>query len=245
MISLVTFDLDDTLWSMPPVLRRAEQEMRTWLAARVPGFARMPPAEVQAVWDAVMAAQPGIVHDITLLRRAVLRETLARCGCADAAAEALAAQAMRVFLDWRHRVDFFPAALGVLERLAGRYTLGALTNGNASFRRLGLDRFFAFGYSAADVGACKPHPAMFERALAHAGVPPSEAVHVGDHPVDDIEGAGAAGMATIWLNPAGRAGRTGREGKAGQGGCATATIGGLNELPAAIAALDEQERTPR
>lgn len=239
MISLVTFDLDDTLWSMPPVIRRAEARMRAWLAPQVAGFAQLAPAEADAIREEVMAANPGIVHDITLLRRAVLRETIARCGYADAVAEELAEGALRVFLDWRHRVDFFPAALGVLERLAGRYTLGALTNGNASFRRLGLDRFFAFGYSAADVGACKPHPALFERALAHAGVPPSEAVHVGDHPVDDIEGAGAAGMATIWLNPAAT------EAAAGRGGRATATIAGLRELPAAIAALDGQARTPR
>ena len=87
----------------------------------------------------------------------------------------------------------------MLEELAGSYTLAALTNGNANFERLGLDRFFSFGYCAADVGASKPHPAMFERAIAHAGVAAHEAVHVGDHPVDDVQGATGVGMASIWV----------------------------------------------
>ena len=111
----------------------------------------------------------------------------------------LAAGAFAEFLDWRHRIEFFPNALDVLEELAGSYTLAALTNGNANFERLGLDRFFSFGYCAADVGASKPHPAMFERAIAHAGVAAREAVHVGDHPVDDVQGANGVGMASIWV----------------------------------------------
>jgi putative hydrolase of the HAD superfamily len=47
--------------------------------------------------------------------------------------------------------------------------------------------------TAAQAGAPKPAPAVFELALAHLGVEPERAVHVGDSDADR-EGAAAAGM---------------------------------------------------
>ena len=227
MIRLVTFDLDDTLWSVDAVIRRAEAAMNAWLRERAPEYAHLDDAQLNAVRHAVVAANPDVVHDISRLRELVLRTAIERCGYAPAAAADLAAGAFREFLDWRHRIEFFPDALDVLAELARNYTLAALTNGNADFQRLGLDRFFSFGYCAADVGARKPHPAMFEQALAHAGVAPNEAVHVGDHPVDDVQGATGAGMASVWLNLASVAEDPG----------ATVTVNQLADVPQAIARL--------
>ena len=51
--------------------------------------------------------------------------------------------------------------------------------------------------TSADVGAAKPDAAMFERALALAGVEPPDAVHVGDSIENDVEGARAAGIRAI------------------------------------------------
>ena len=227
MIRLVTFDLDNTLWSTDVVIGRAERRVRDWLRPRVPEYQRLAKAEHAAIRDGVIAAHPGIVHDISLLRERVLAETIEHCGHPPSRAAELAAGAFAEFLEWRHRIDFFPGALDVLEALAGSYTLASLTNGNADFARLGLDRYFSFGYCAADVGASKPHTAMFERAMVRAGVTPAEAVHVGDHLVDDVEGASSAGMATIWVNLVGSAATAG----------ATATVTSLAQLPATVADL--------
>ena len=41
---------------------------------------------------------------------------------------------------------------------------------------------------------------MFEAALGHNGARPEEAVHIGDHPIDDIQGAASVGMHTVWAN---------------------------------------------
>ena len=41
---------------------------------------------------------------------------------------------------------------------------------------------------------------MFEAALDQVGVLARECAHVGDHLVDDIEGATAVGMHTVWVN---------------------------------------------
>lgn len=230
MIRLVTFDLDNTLWSVDVVIGRAERRMRDWLGPRVPEYRRLPKEDHAAIRDGVIADNPGIVHDISLLRERVLTETIEHCGYARVEAERLAAGAFAEFLDWRHRIDFFAGALDVLASLVGRYTLASLTNGNADFARLGLDRFFSFGYCAADVGASKPHTALFERAMAHAGVTPGEAVHVGDHVVDDVQGASAAGMSTIWVNLVGSDATPD----------ATTTVTRLDQLPAALADLESR-----
>lgn len=228
MIRLVTFDLDNTLWSVDHVIGRAEARMRRWLEPRVPEYAKLASAEHGAIRDGVIEANPSIVHDISALRERILAKTIEHCGYDSDTSVRLAAAAFAEFLDWRHRIEFFDGALDVLAELAATYTLASLTNGNADFRRLGLDRFFAFGFCAADVGANKPHTAMFEQALAKAGVVPGEAVHVGDHPVDDIQGAQAAGMATVWVNLAASAERPD----------ATATVTSLAEIPAVIEALN-------
>lgn len=52
-------------------------------------------------------------------------------------------------------------------------------------------------FSAADVGYLKPHPRIFEAALACVEARPDEAVFVGDNPVADIAGAQSAGMQAV------------------------------------------------
>jgi putative hydrolase of the HAD superfamily len=54
--------------------------------------------------------------------------------------------------------------------------------------------------SSADVGARKPDPAIFEAALEVAGVQPSEALHVGDTPDEDVDGARAAEIRVLLLD---------------------------------------------
>lgn len=54
--------------------------------------------------------------------------------------------------------------------------------------------------TSAVVGAAKPDPAIFERALAVAEVMPSHALHVGDSLAEDVEGARGAQIAAIWCN---------------------------------------------
>src|SRR5690606_15877365 len=51
--------------------------------------------------------------------------------------------------------------------------------------------------SAADAGYLKPHPAIFEHALALVDASPDEAVFVGDNPIADIAGAQGVGMRAV------------------------------------------------
>jgi len=200
-IKLITFDLDNTLWNVEVVIRRAEARMREWLHDRVPEYGtRIPTEAVLDLRNAVLQEHPELRHDLSRLREEILFRAISHCGYRDREARQLARDAFGIFLDARHEVEFFEGALETLEFLSRRYVLGALTNGNADFARLKLDRYFRFGYSAASVGIGKPAPAIFQAALRHAGTSPAEAVHIGDHLRDDIEGASGVGMHTIWVN---------------------------------------------
>lgn len=202
--------------------------MRTRLELRVPGFSeRFDASATQALREQVIADTPEIAHDVSSLRTEVLFRAARECGCGEDDARAYAEEAFEVFLHARHRVSYLDGALDLLEILKPRYILVSLTNGNADFMRLGLDRYFAFGFTAADIGAMKPHRAMFDAALERAGVAADSAVHVGDQPIDDVRGAKDVGMHTIWFNPHGVEDSVG----------ASAEVRRLQEIPQAIARL--------
>ena len=99
----------------------------------------------------------------------------------------------------RNQVVLYDGALEVLQNLSQRYRLFALTNGNANIDRVGIGGYFEGAVSSADVGASKPDLEMFH-AVPTAPELPNRAVHIGDHPSDDILGANNAGMLSIWYN---------------------------------------------
>ncbi|MDQ5821286.1 MAG: HAD-IA family hydrolase [Actinomycetota bacterium] len=60
--------------------------------------------------------------------------------------------------------------------------------------RARLGHWFAEVVTAAAEGVAKPDPRLYRIALERLGVDPSRALHVGDEPVYDEDGARAAGM---------------------------------------------------
>jgi HAD superfamily hydrolase (TIGR01509 family) len=204
-IKLITFDLDDTLWHTAPAIVGAEASLRDWLAEHAP---KLGPVPVEHLWDIrarLVDADPTYKHRISALRRRVLFHALEDAGYGHDQAQALAEEGFEVFLHGRHQLDIFPEVVPTLEILTKRYTLGVVTNGNADVRRLGLADYFAFALCAEDLGIGKPDPAPFLEALKRGNAQAGHAVHVGDHPGDDIAGAQQAGMRAIWYNPAGKA----------------------------------------
>jgi putative hydrolase of the HAD superfamily len=66
----------------------------------------------------------------------------------------------------------------------------------------GLLRYFAHTAFSDETRVRKPDPAIFHGALRALGVAPEEAIHVGDDPVLDVEGARAAGMRVVQVTTA-------------------------------------------
>ena len=196
-IRALTFDLDDTLWYVGPVIARAEKRLHAWLAEHYPRIAEAyEPESLRALCGEVVERYPSLEHDKTALRIRALRLAAERSGYHPSLAEI----AFEVFYEARQEVAFFPDVLPVLGTLKGLYPLGALSNGNADVRLVGLAHIFDFHISAIDVGAAKPDSAMFRLACERLGVEPQEVAHVGDDPDTDVWGAAQAGMKTVWVN---------------------------------------------
>ncbi|GAA5131320.1 HAD family hydrolase [Alloalcanivorax gelatiniphagus] len=200
-LKLITFDLDNTLWPVDEVIRQAERVTSDWIADRHPDAARALTSErIRAVRDRLVREQPDYLNSLTRLRRDAMAETFLAAGFGEQEARHIAADAFQVFHEARNRVSFFPGALEVLETLADTYTLGALSNGNSDLKRIGIADLFQFHHSAESIGRRKPEPDMFRAALQSAGVEAGQALHVGDHPVEDVDAARRHGFQAVWAN---------------------------------------------
>lgn len=227
-LRLITFDLDDTLWDVGPVLESAEAGLLAWLAEHAPALGSEADERLQHSKRQVLEQDPALKGRISELRRRTLQHSLQQAGYADAHAIRLAEDAFQHFLAARQRVTLFPEVLPTLRQLGGQFRLGVLTNGNADVQRIGIAGYFQFAFSAEELGVSKPDPRAFHAVLEHAGIPAQAAVHIGDHPRDDIQGAQDAGMRAVWINP---------QGKPWDGaGQPDAQIASLAELPALLAA---------
>lgn len=118
------------------------------------------------------------------------------------------------------------------------YTLAIVSNTmrtpGVTLRRVlehyGLLRYFAHAAFSDETRVRKPDPAIFHGALRALGASPGDAIHVGDDPVLDVEGARAAGMRVVQATT---------RSLATPGPCRPdAVVPGLIALPDAIARLD-------
>jgi putative hydrolase of the HAD superfamily len=106
------------------------------------------------------------------------------------------------------RMGPHPDAEPALRRLRERgLRLVVVSNWDCSLsgvlERCGLSHLVEGVFSSAEVGARKPDPAIFAPALELVDVQPSEAIHVGDTPEEDLEGARAAGIRGLVIDRVG------------------------------------------
>lgn len=96
-----------------------------------------------------------------------------------------------------------------LSRLRARgVRLGVVSNDvftgellRSALSRLEIATPFEFVISSADYGIGKPHPLIFETAVAKLGAESAATWFVGDNLKADIAGANEAGLFSVWYNP--------------------------------------------
>lgn len=104
------------------------------------------------------------------------------------------------------KVDMLPGAVDTLKELKSRgYILGMITNGNSLLQNTKLDSagirpLFDVVVVSDDIDIWKPEAGIFQYAMDKVGVTPSESVYVGDHPVNDIQGAINSNMQPVRIN---------------------------------------------
>jgi 2-haloalkanoic acid dehalogenase type II len=196
-IRAISFDLDDTLWPIAPVMQRVEQQVDAWLRENCPEVAAAWPIErLRELRDQVASEHPEYAHDFGAQRRLTLRRMYAPFGRGDEWVERTYAIYVRV----RNEVECYDDTIAALAFLSSRLPLISISNGTADLSRIGLHEHFRFSVSAAEVGVAKPHVAIFQHASERLGIAPENILHVGDDPHADIIGARAAGMRTAWIN---------------------------------------------
>jgi putative hydrolase of the HAD superfamily len=197
-IQAITLDLDDTLWPIWPTIAEAELRLQSWLGAQAPVTAALfsSPKQRHVLREQAEAAWPERHHDLSFLREEMIRLGLQ----ASDEDQGLAGPAFEIFFAARQDVKLFDDSLSALQRLAARWPVLALSNGNADVERIGLGAYFCGSVSARDVGVAKPDARIFQAAAARLQVAPGAVLHVGDDESLDVLGALQAGMQTAWVN---------------------------------------------
>jgi 2-haloalkanoic acid dehalogenase type II len=232
MLRAIFFDLDDTLVDDTISTERCAELVARELAADR-GIA---PAELaKAYLDAAIAFWEGLSPGAGQppkggIRRAMWRRALQTFGIDDSALAG--ALARRYDAIRAERVEYFPDAVPVLAALHNRYRLAIITNGftethEARVAPLELGRFFDHVVMAGDLDMVKPDPAVFHYAMRLLEVAADESVMVGDRFNRDVEGAHAAGMRAVWVNPHGDPPPAGAR-------PAEAVIASMRDLPQAL-----------
>ncbi len=96
-------------------------------------------------------------------------------------------------------------AIGVLQKLRGRYKLGLVSNfgipecGKKLLEKFGLKEYLDVVVISGEVNRRKPSPEIFEKALRALRVPASKAVFVGDMIELDVKGPKSVGIRAILI----------------------------------------------
>jgi putative hydrolase of the HAD superfamily len=102
-------------------------------------------------------------------------------------------------------LDLRPYAKSLISKIAENFKLGLVSNFTyapviyASLRKVGINQFFNTVVVSEDIGWRKPHKRIFQDALRRLQVAAKETVYIGDSPLEDIEGAKAVGMKTVFV----------------------------------------------
>src|SRR5205809_7974071 len=89
--------------------------------------------------------------------------------------------------------ELYPEVPGVLEKLHSRFQLAVVSNFDGRLRfileQLGISKVFAHVFVSSEVGADKPDPEIYQRALKLMKLHPNEVLHVCDDLERDRAGA--------------------------------------------------------
>lgn len=205
-IKVISFDLDDTLYSNRQVMLNTDQAMQSYFQQL---FTQYQVTQVQQPPDhhfwqpyrlQVLTTNPLLIHDVTEVRRATYQLGLKLLGLPEQFILAEADKAMSHFLLHRNQVTVPTEIPELLTELGKRYRLIAISNGNVCTQAIGLAPYFQHTFHAGQGLKQKPANDLFHHASTILHVKPQHILHVGDCGHADIFGAQRAGCRSAWLN---------------------------------------------
>lgn len=209
LVKAVIFDLGDTLMHgihpWPGVLARADRAVADYILAQ--GIQINPDDfhhQLEQQLDEYYSQREASLQETSTA--AVLQELLEQAGHPSPPKQlirgALNARYTISQANWQLEED----ALPTLDALQTRdLRIGLISNAGDNqdvfelVEKFKIEPYLDFVLTSAACGFRKPHPQIFELALAHWGFPPPQVVMVGDRLDADVQGAQLAGMRGIWL----------------------------------------------
>ena len=98
----------------------------------------------------------------------------------------------------------YPEVPEVVKQLRPRFQLAVISNFDGRLRfilqHLGISNYFSYIFISSELGADKPDPEIFRRALKIMQLNADEVLHVGDDPERDWKAAAAAGLLVFRLD---------------------------------------------
>ena len=100
--------------------------------------------------------------------------------------------------------ELYPEVPGVLKKLEPRFQLAVISNFDGRLRfileHLGISKFFARILISSEIGAEKPDPEIYRRALKLIDLKANQVLHVGDDSERDWKAASVAGLSIFRLD---------------------------------------------
>jgi len=207
MLRAVFFDLYGTLVNITTDEAASETAaaFEQWVAERLgPGAAQRERAhpflsDLRAISPGPGEhVEPNIAPVVAAHLRALLDREATAAECAQMAAAFRTAS--------RRELSLIPGVREALSDLRGRFRVGLISNAQLLFTRPELEEVglslehFGPALVSSEEGWRKPSRQLFALALARAGVEAWEALHVGNDPFDDVQGAAAAGLRTCLVD---------------------------------------------
>lgn len=134
------------------------------------------------------------------------RRALSKLDIVGDAAWAVAQELSHAHMGYLASSTYLPEGYAeVLQQLREQYQLGLVSNFDhgATARHVltkhAVHDCFDAVVISEELGRRKPHRSIFEHACQRLGVSAAEALFIGDNPKEDIEGAQAAGLRTVWV----------------------------------------------
>ena len=133
-------------------------------------------------------------------------EALNSLGCTVSQEDSRIKVALNMFFqDYVESLELRPYAKQLLRRIKENCKLGLVSNFTyapviyASLRKLGINQYFNVVLVSHESGWRKPHMQIFQDALRKLHVKAEETVFIGDSPLEDIKGAQASGIKTVFV----------------------------------------------
>lgn len=191
-VKAIFFDLDNTLIQRD---RSFKEVLPSWLGTRVPHLAQ---SEYEDQIEQIIRHDNRGFSDRHKFARWIKHNYQTNNLSADILSEFATAIALNIKRD-DHLV-------GLISSLKKHYVLGVISNGSSQTQRLKLQRSGLCEvfdddkiYLEGEAGLAKPDPALFNLVGQDQKISCKEILFVGDHPINDMQGASRVGMKTCWV----------------------------------------------